>query len=336
MQAGLVAARVQAIRYEAKGIVSVELVPLESGAFHSFTAGSHVDLHLPNGVVRSYSLCNPAGETRRYQIAVAHDRASRGGSRFVHEQLRVGATIRISPPRNHFPLVESAPHHVLVAGGIGITPLWCMFQRLVAIGASVDLVYCSRSRHEAAFADAIEALAEGAGRGDAATGGGGGGRRASVRFLHDDREGGPPDLNALLGEAPPDAHVYCCGPAPMLEAFEAACARLGLAHAHVERFAAREQAHPSIARDAFVVVCARSDRSVEVASGETILDKVLAAGIHADHSCREGVCGACETTVIEGSVDHRDSLLSDQERAAGKTMMICCSLAAGERLVLDL
>ena len=200
------------MRLEADGIVSVEFQPAGEGAvFPPFSAGSHIDLHLPNGLMRSYSLCNAAGDSGRYVVGVQLDRASRGGSRYVHEQLRVGQAIEISAPRNNFALHEDAPRSVLVSGGIGITPLWCMLQRLVALGKPVELIYCARSRAEAAFAKSVAALAG----------------RVHVTWHFDSERGGPPDLPALLANRGADSHYYCCGPAPMLDAFERECERVG-------------------------------------------------------------------------------------------------------------
>jgi vanillate O-demethylase ferredoxin subunit len=311
----LISVRVQAMRFEANGIVTVELRAPDGGELPPFEAGAHIDLHLPNGIVRSYSLSNPPTERRRYVVGVLHDRNSRGGSRYVHEQLRVGALLSISAPRNNFPLDTSAAHTVLIAGGIGITPIYCMFNALRSQGKSVELLYCARSRAEAAFCD--ELLAQ-----------------DGVQAHFDAEQGSAPDLRAYLAGKPKDAHFYCCGPTPMLKAFEAACEQLGLPHVHVERFAAEEVAPTQ--GDSYVAVLSRSQKSVTVPAGMSLLDALLEAGVNVEHSCREGVCGACETKVLEGVPDHRDGVLSKAERASNKTMMICVSGCKGERLVLDL
>lgn len=311
------------MRHEAPGIVSIELRPVPpAAAFPAVEAGAHIDLHLGNSLVRSYSLVNP-GETHRYAVAVLNDRHSRGGSRFVHEQLRVGQTITIGAPRNHFRLDEAAPRSVLLAGGIGITPIYAMLRRLAALGREAQLVYCARSRAEAAFLAEIEALA------------GAGGARLSLRCHFDDEQGGPPDLDRLLGGHPAGTHFYCCGPGPMLDAYERACERLGQPNVHLERFAATPAAAPATPASGYTVELRRSGRTVQVAPGVTLLDALIEAGLSPDHSCREGVCGACETRVISGDVDHRDQLLSKQERAANKSMMICVSSCRSGCLVLD-
>jgi vanillate O-demethylase ferredoxin subunit len=311
-----IAMRVQAMRFEASGIVSVELVSPQGDALPPFAAGAHIDLHLPNGVVRSYSLWNSPQERHRYVIGVLHDRNSRGGSRYVHEQLRVGSTITIGAPRNNFPLEEEAPHTVLIAGGIGITPIYGMLNELRRMGKSVELLYCARSRSDAAFVDAL--LGE-----------------AGVQTHFNDEAGGPPDLRAYLAGKSAQAHFYCCGPTPMLNAFEDSCAALGLPNVHVERFAPAE---PVVAMQGSEYECqlARSQKLVLVPAGKSLLDALLEAGVDVEHSCREGVCGSCETAVLDGMPEHRDGVLTKAERESGKTMMVCVSGCKGRRLVLDL
>lgn len=316
MSSPLVTVRVAALRDEAAGIVSIELRAPDGAELPAFEAGAHIDLHLPNGIVRSYSLSNSPRERERYVLGVLNDRDSRGGSRYVHEQLKVGDTIPVSAPRNHFPLDLSAPHTVLIAGGIGITPLYCMFHHLRSLGKSVELLYCARSRSEAAYCDKLLAL-------------------EGVQLHVDQEQGGPPDLRAYLDSKAADAHFYCCGPAPMLNAFEQLCEQLGLPNVHIERFSSDGQAAP--AQDgAYVAFLARTQQSVTVPAGQSLLDALLGAGIDIDNSCRDGVCGSCETRVIEGTPDHRDSFLSKAEHAANKSMIVCVSGCKGERLVLDL
>jgi vanillate O-demethylase ferredoxin subunit len=224
--------------------------------------------------------------------------------------------LRINPPRNNFPLAEDAPHSLLIAGGIGITPLWCMLQRLRALGRSWELVYCARTRRHAAFQGELAALG------------------SAVRFNFDQEPGGTMlDIAATVAAAPRGTHLYCCGPVPMLEAFERATAALPPAQVHVEYFAAKA---PKAIDGGYTVVLARSRLSFEVARGKTIIDTLIEKGFDAPYSCLEGVCGTCETRVIEGTPDHRDLVLSKDERAANRTMMICCSGSKTEKLVLDL
>ncbi|HEY4069299.1 MAG TPA: PDR/VanB family oxidoreductase [Burkholderiaceae bacterium] len=308
---------VHTLRLEAQGILSLELRPLPSVEFPSFEAGSHIDLHLPNGLSRSYSLFNSPTDRNRYVVGVLNDVKSRGGSRYVHEQLRVGQVLKLGFPRNNFRLEEDAPRTVLVAGGIGVTPILCMFNRMRALGRPVEMLYCARSRGEAAFAD--ELMASG----------------GQVRVRFDDETGAPPDLKDLLAGHPAETHFYCCGPTPMLNAFEAACKELRYAHCHVERFAPADEV-TAVQVDSYQVTLTRSRKTIDVPSGINLLDALLQAGVECEYSCREGVCGVCETSVIDGEIDHRDSVLSAREREAGKTMMICVSGCKGRKIVLDL
>lgn len=311
---------VHTLRFEAQDTISVELRPVGGGEWPAFTAGSHIDLQLPNGLVRSYSLSNDSRERHRYVVGVLRDRASRGGSRCVHEALRVGMLISISEPRNHFALDEGASHSVLVAGGIGITPMLCMARRLQSQGRSFEMLYFARERQSAAFLAELQAL-------------------GMPLQLHFDAEaGGPPDLRALLAQRAPDAglHYYACGPTPMLDAFEKYCSELGHAHAHVERFSPVEIQAASDARSHYTVELKRSGRFIEVTPDKSLLDTLLAAGVDIDHSCCEGVCGSCETRVLGGVPDHRDSVLSAKEKASNKLMMLCVSGCKSEALVLDI
>ena len=311
---------VHTLRFEAQDTISVELRPVDGGEFPAFTAGSHIDLHLPNGLVRSYSLSNDSSERHRYVVGVLRDRASRGGSRCVHEALRVGLPITISEPRNHFALDEGAAHSVLVAGGIGITPMLCMARRLHSQGRSFEMLYFARERKSAAFLAELQAL-------------------GMPLHLHFDAEaGGPPDLRGLLAQRAPDAglHHYACGPTPMLDAFEKFCSELGHANAHIERFTPVEVKASTDALANYTVELKRSGRFIEITPEKSLLDTLLEAGVDVDHSCCEGVCGSCETRVLEGVPDHRDSVLSPKEKASNKVMMVCVSGCKSETLVLDL
>lgn len=310
------------LRHEASGIVSVELRPeVPASEFPVVEAGAHIDLHLGNGLLRSYSLTNP-GESHRLVVAVLNDRNSRGGSRFVHEQLRVGQVIKIGAPRNHFRLNEAAARSVLLAGGIGITPIYAMLQRLSMLKRTAHLIYCARNRREAAFVNEIEALANRPGG------------LISVHQHFDDEQGAQPLLLQLLAGHPKDTHFYACGPAPMLDAFERACEQLEQCNVHLERFAGVPLAQAEVT-GSYVVELRKSGRSLQVAPGRGLLDVMLEAGLTPTYSCMEGVCGACETRVISGDVEHRDHLLTKYEQAANKTMMICVSGCRSGVLVLD-
>jgi tetrachlorobenzoquinone reductase len=311
---------VHTLRFEADDIISIELYPVRGASpFPAFEAGSHIDLHLPNGMVRSYSLLNDSTEQHRYVIGVLKDKASRGGSRCVHEQLRIGMPLEISAPRNNFPLHEDAVHSVLVAGGIGVTPILCMARRLKALGRSFEVLYFARSRQSAAYVKDIEALG------------------AKVTWHFDAEKGGPPDIKALLGSlsAPPGTHYYACGPAVMLDAFEKSCAELGYVHAHIERFSAVEVAAAADAKTSYTVELRSSGKTFEVTPDTTLHKQLLASGVFIPFSCEEGICGSCETRVLEGEVDHRDSILTPAERKANTVMMVCVSGCKSSRLVLD-
>jgi tetrachlorobenzoquinone reductase len=311
-------ARVRTLRHEAQRVLSVELVPVDGERFPPFTPGAHIDLHLPNGITRSYSLVNSPGDVDRYVIGVLAETNSRGGSRFVHEALRCGAILPISAPRNNFGLDEQAPSTLLIAGGIGVTPMLCMYRRLLENGRDVRLVYCVRERSQAAFLDELHSL--------------GGNLHLHVDAEHDGR---PFDLDALLAQQPHTVHAYCCGPGAMLAAFETACEKAGIRNAHIERFAAGAPVSDT-QQSGYTVELAKSGRLLTVPGGTALLDVLLEADVDIDHSCREGVCGSCETRVLGGCPDHRDAVLSPAEKASNTVMMVCVSGAKSATLVLDL
>ncbi|WP_439589944.1 PDR/VanB family oxidoreductase [Hydrogenophaga sp.] len=308
------------VKREATNVLSFDIRHPDGASLPAFTAGGHLDIKLPNGLVRSYSLVNSQDDTHRYLIAVNKDAASRGGSRFMHDHLGPGATVAVGLPRNHFPLNEEAEHSTFVAGGIGITPMLCMIERLNALQRHWALFYFARSRATAAFTSVIEAL-ENAGSGRA-------------RFIFDEgRAGSVLGLEKIIVDAPKETHFYCCGPVGMLERFEQVTSNLAPQYVHREYFSAQA---PAPAEGEFVVELAKSQRSLVVAPGKTILDTLLDAGIEVAYSCSQGVCGACETTVLEGIPEHHDLVLSPEAQASHKTMMICCSGSRSPKLVLDI
>jgi tetrachlorobenzoquinone reductase len=309
--------RVSAISRETDDISLLELRPL-SGELPPFSAGAHIDLHLSNGLVRSYSLTNPAGERHRYVIGVKKEPLGRGGSRFIHEQVHAGDETIVSPPRNTFALREDAPSSVLIAGGIGITPLISMAQRLEDLGKPWQLHYAARSQCAAGF---VSRLAEFGSR---------------VRFYFPTvmkREAARIDIESVVADAAPETHIYCCGPERMLTAFQTATAERDAARTHVEHFANAQGVDKA---GGFEVVLAKSGRTIAVPSGKSILDALLELGIDAPYSCMEGVCSSCETRVLSGIPDHRDLILSSEEHAANDRMMICCSRSKSGTLVLEL
>ncbi|AQS85684.1 MAG: PDR/VanB family oxidoreductase [Acetobacter aceti] len=312
----LLRVRACVLKWEAKDIVSLELRALDGGPLPRFTAGSHIDLHLPGGIVRSYSLSNDPAETDRYVVGIARDAASRGGSRYIHETLRIGAEFDIGKPRNNFELNETSQDHVLIAGGIGITPMMSMMHRLHTLGRRPVLYYAVRDHSRLAFSREINAIS-----------------REHVYHI-DSETGAPLDIASIIG-AHPDADFYCCGPAPMLSAFEDATAHLPEERVHFERFAAVAVAKPDT-EAAFEVECVKSHKVFAIPPDESIGDVLEAAGIPVDLSCREGICGSCETRVLSGVPEHRDSVLSKSEKESHKTMMICVSRCRSGKLLLDL
>jgi len=314
-----IAVRVYAIKREAEDINSYDLRAVGGYELPHFTAGAHIDLHLPSQLIRSYSLVNSQSERHRYVVAIARDPKSRGGSNYIHQAFKVGANLTISPPRNNFVLAENAEEIVFIAGGIGITPLYCMVQRLEALGRNWRLFYSTRTRHSCAYLADFEAMER---------------RKPGRVNLNFDQEPGGRmyDMNNLVARMSPAAHLYCCGPAPMLEAFEKAAVGRPREQVHVEYFKARETA----ASGGFTVILSRSGKVLEIPQSKSILDVLLEAGMDVPFSCAEGTCGTCEVAVLEGVPDHRDALLTSTEREANNRMLICVSGSKSSRLVLDL
>jgi tetrachlorobenzoquinone reductase len=311
----LIEMRLSVIRYAARDTNIYELEPTDSRPLPAYGPGAHIDLHLPNGLVRQYSLLEAEPDGLRYSIAVKRDPASRGGSRCVHDDLRVGRSLPISAPRNNFPLEENASHSILFAGGIGITPIWCMVQRLAKRHRSFRLYYACRSRSDMAFLHALEAM-------------------GSTHFHFDEESGGSfLDIGSIVAAAAKDTHLYCCGPTPMLNAFEAATANWPRAQTHIEYFTPKQEPAKS---GGFVVELARSRQEFVVPPGKSILQVLLDAGVDVDYSCELGICGACEQRIISGTPEHRDAILTEEEQAANTKVMICCAGCKSERLVLDL
>jgi tetrachlorobenzoquinone reductase len=311
----LIDVRLASIRLAARDTHVFEFETLNRSPFPAVEPGAHIDIHLPNKVVRQYSLLQAGNGLRSYAIGVKREPNSRGGSVFMHDQLRVGTELKIGHPRNHFPLDLDAPASVLIAGGIGITPIYCMANFLRERGKSWQMFYAARSRSDAAFLGELET-------------------HKNVAFHFDDEQAGEVlDLAKIIRSAPDGAHFYCCGPSPMIQAFEAAASSISPERVHVEYFTAIAQ---PATEGGFIVELARSGKELTVPPGKTILEIVLAAGLSVPHSCTTGVCGSCETRILTGQADHRDSILDERERSEGKTMMICCSGSKSDRLVLDL
>lgn len=303
--------RLTAMRYGAQDILLYELEPLDGSQLPPVSAGAHLDLHLPGDFIRQYSLITSLCSAERYVVGVKRDAEGRGGSRWLHDQAQVGQTLEVSLPRNHFPLSASDAPVCLIAGGIGITPIYSMFKALQQAGRPVHMHYWSRSPEHALF-----------------------GRELALdpdATLHFAQASEPrTELLDLLNALPAETEIYACGPASMLDQLESA----GLGERlHVERFVS---AGPVLAEGSFNVVLARSGREYLIPAGETILNVLLEAGEDVLYSCEQGVCGACEVKVLEGEPVHGDTVYSADEHARRSSMMICCSSAASSRLLLDI
>jgi ferredoxin-NADP reductase len=294
--------------FAADGVVALILRHPLGEELPAWEPGAHIDVALGPDLERQYSLCGNPADRGVWRIAVLRETDGGGGSSYVHEELSEGDKVRVRGPRNHFAL-RDAPRYRFIAGGIGITPILPMLAAADAAGAEWTLLYGGRTRNSMAFTGELDRY----------------GDKVTIA---------PQDETGLLDLAPldaPDALVYCCGPGPLLDAVEERCPA-GLLH--VERF--RPKVQETGPDGEFEVELSRSGRTVTVAAEVSVLDAVRAAGVEVLYSCTEGTCGTCETDVLDGTPDHRDSVLSDEERAAGETMLICVSRCRGKRLVLDL
>lgn len=312
-----ITATVADVRKIAEDIYSYELV---ADGLPAFTAGSHIDVYLPNGLIRQYSLCNDPAERRRYVIAVQREEQGRGGSAYMHENLHVGCMLDISAPRNHFPLEESARRFKFIAGGIGITPLVAMIKTCLRNHADFHLHYCVRSRSRAAFMETLLPLAA-----------------KGLVSLYVDDEGGRPDLAGILRQPEDGEHVYYCGPSGFLDVVGAASAHWPAGHVHFERFSAGglSSTETTDAHDEpFDIQLAQSGETYTVGANETIVEVLKRNGVHLDVSCEEGYCGTCMTRYVSGEPEHRDSVLDDANRK--NYVMVCCARAKQGPLVLDI
>jgi vanillate O-demethylase ferredoxin subunit len=319
--------RVAECSSEAADIKMFKLVPEQGpgqgGALPPAEAGAHIDLLLPGGLVRQYSLCNGPGETGFYLVAVKRDEPSRGGSHWIHDQLETGHTVEISGPRNHFPLHEGASKHYLLAGGIGVTPLYAMARTLAARGTPFEMHYFARSDDHFAFRQAL-------------------GRAPLDAHAHLypglDVAATTQAVDKVLAAASADAkaHVYVCGPAPFIDLVLQKTAQWPEGRVHFERFSAVPIERDEAGDHAFVVELAESGGSYTVPVGKSIVEALREHKIYIDTDCEEGICGTCMTNVVSGEIDHRDSILTPQEIARGEVMLPCVSRCKGEKLVLDM
>ncbi|RKN69687.1 oxidoreductase [Microbacterium sp. CGR2] len=303
------------MRWEAHDVLSLELDDPAGNLLPEWAPGAHIDLCFANGLERQYSLCSDPADLRMWRVAVLAETPSRGGSRYVHQTLRTGDTVRASAPINHFGL-EDASAYVFLAGGIGITPILPMVAEAERRGVPWRLAYLGTRRDGMAFASAPHLSAE------------------TARLVSRDREERL-DLATWIGSVSEGTGIYACGPARMLDALEALSLDWPHGALHLERFQPKTFGE-SQGADTFEVVATRSDLVVTVDRGCSILEMLENAGIGVPSSCLEGVCGTCETAVIDGAPEHRDSILTPDERESNETMMICVSRSLGERLVLDI
>jgi ferredoxin-NADP reductase len=297
--------------FAAEGVLALTLRHPLGEQLPAWEPGAHIDVVLGPGLERQYSLCGDPADRSAWRIAVLREPDGRGGSAHVHEQLGQGDKVRVRGPRNHFEL-RSAPRYRFLAGGIGITPILPMLAAAEAAGAEWTLLYGGRTRRSMAFTSEL-------------------GRYGDRVTVAPQDETGLLDLASVLDDVPEGTLVYCCGPGPLLDAVEERCPGGIL---HMERFQAKEQqaGHET----EFEVELAQSGRTLTVAPDVSVLDAVRAAGVEVLFSCTEGTCGTCETDVLDGTPDHRDSVLTAEEQESGETMMICVSRCRGKRLVLDL
>jgi len=305
--------RVRSVTWEAEGILSFVLVGIDGQPLPAFEAGAHIDVRIPGGLSRRYSLCNAPGDTTHYQIAVLHVPDSRGGSRAMHERVRPGDVLEVSEPHNFFPLHEEARTSVLIAGGIGITPLLAMMERLLALGRDFRLHYCTTSPERTAFAQRLGALVI----------------QGRVQIHHD---GGNPgkglDIAALLKARPEGAHLYYCGPNGFMRAVESAASHWPADSVHCEYFGAAPTSvapgtNASIDDERVPVELLKSGRTIHVHASQTLLAALREAGVPCESSCEAGMCGTCKVAYTGGPPEHHDLVLSEDEQA--HAVLTCCA-----------
>ncbi|MUL64654.1 oxidoreductase [Mycobacterium sp. CBMA 234] len=303
----------------ADGVVTLTLADPSGADLPEWAPGAHIDLVMTPELTRQYSLCGSTASRTEWQVGVLLDPSTRGGSQFVHDKLNEGATVRVRGPRNHFALVSS-PRYQFVAGGIGITPMLPMIEAAEATGADWHLLYGGSARSSMAYADRLAQYGE------------------RVTFCARDERGDEfrTTLTSILSAPQENTLVYCCGPEGLLDAVEKGCDAWPPDSLHLERFSAKTIEEPSDALDTFEVECQRSGVTLTIPSDKTIYDVAEEAGLDVLGSCMEGVCGTCECEIVSGEGDHRDSVLTDSEKTANQTIMICVSRSRSERLVLDL
>jgi ferredoxin-NADP reductase len=308
---------VRETRREADGVLSLLLGEPDGGQLPAWDPGAHIDLVLGEQLARQYSLCGRRADPRVWQVAVLREPQSRGGSATVHDHVRPGQRLRTRGPRNSFPLVE-ARDHLLIAGGIGVTPLLSMAEALHERGASWRMLYGGRRRTSMAFVDRLLSLA------------------VDRLTVWPEDELGLPDVAGWLGPPRERTAIYCCGPEPLVHAVEVLCSAWPEGALHVERFRGISPLAPEGGQSSFEVIAASTGVTVRVHEGQSIAQALEEHGIYVPISCGEGTCGTCETAVLEGVPEHRDVVLTEEELQSNTKMMVCCSRARTSRLVLDI
>lgn len=322
-ETAIMSLRVRQLRHEADGVVSVLLVDPAAGTLPAWTAGAHLELLLPSGLIRHYSLCGDPGDRSSYQVAVLREADGRGGSVEIHDSLRVGSSVEVRGPRNNFELID-AHDYVLIAGGIGITPIVSMARHLKG-RRPWRLYYGGRSRQSMALVREVEQLAG----------------HGTVE-IRPSNELGPLDLDSIFQQVTDESVVYCCGPERLLAAVQERCSQLGLAdRLHLERFSASAAARAAVVEsavvgDGFDVELARTGTTVRVGPQVSTLEALRTVLPKLPSECEAGICGTCEVRVLGGVPEHHDLILSDSEREAGNSMLICVSRSLTPKLLLDL
>ena len=310
--------QLKAIVLEAEGIASFEFRHPGDEELPQFSAGAHIDVHIEAGLVRQYSLCNNPNKRHRYLIAVQREATGHGGSRAMHDNLRVGDLVSIGTPRNFFSIAPSARRHLLIAGGIGITPMMAMVEELEARGEEYLLHFCARSREKTPFLDRLTPLV----------------RAGNVKLHYD---GGNPlrglDLATTLKDPEADTHLYYCGPPGFMEAAATAASHWSEGTVHFEHFSAPVSADAKGNRP-FKVRLVRSKLELDIPSNKTIVEILREHDVFIETSCKQGYCGTCLTRYVEGQPEHRDSVLSEDDRK--NFVLICCARSISTELVLDL
>ncbi|AFK62181.1 ferredoxin [Advenella kashmirensis WT001] len=308
-------------RLETRDIAIFELIDAQNKPLPAFSAGSHIDVHIPGGLIRQYSLCNSPAESHRYVIAVLRDPSSRGGSNAMHSEVKEGDTLFVSVPRNHFQLVPTAEHSILLAGGIGVTPILCMAEQLSLTGASFELHYCTRSIVHTAFREYIAGSSFSA---------------RSRFYFDDDRTSGGLDLTFLQKTPSRNTELYVCGPKGFLDAVLEMASIAGWTDEQVHHELFSAAVSDAIGNTSFQVQLKSNGRIIDVSEDQSVVEALEIAGVTIPVSCEQGLCGTCATRVLSGIPDHRDYYLSPAERAVNDQFLPCCSRARTSPLVLDL